>query len=347
MCFMMIFLFHINAVNGICAMRAVSFFFILSGFGMAYSQFEKITDLNISNFCDYLKNKIKKFYPLHFITFLISLPLTPFIINIYNGQLAGIIYYSKYAVLNLLLLQSFWPQNYFFYNGVSWFLSTILCIFALSPLIFKMLKYIFKNNKYIVVSFIMLIGIICAYDYFIYKIKLNSEFWSYIFPLARIGEFTIGAYIALLYPEIKKVCENTIKFPVLVNTLFEIIVIYLFFKSLNFAYPFIVPDAFMRNLIQVPFNVILILVLSISNGIVVNILQNQVLVYLGNISMVLFLFHQIIISYYNLYSLPQEMIYKFSICLAVTIILSIIYKYLSTRIRIYKEARYIDKLKSA
>lgn len=66
-----IFLFHSGLLlNGTFP---VTFFFILSGFVLYYSKYNRIENMNLKDRIKWTFNKIKPFYIIHIITFLLSI----------------------------------------------------------------------------------------------------------------------------------------------------------------------------------------------------------------------------------------------------------------------------------
>ena len=106
-----------------CSTAAVSFFFMLSGLVTALASFNKDIRLSWREEGKYLWRKVKKIYPLYLFTTLYLFLYTNtesltalFDVQRFPGQL----------VRNLLLVQSWSAEGAFSYNGVGWFLSTLI-----------------------------------------------------------------------------------------------------------------------------------------------------------------------------------------------------------------------------
>ena len=121
-----------------CSTAAVSFFFMLSGLVTALASFNKDIRLSWREEGKYLWRKVKKIYPLYLFTTLYVFLYTNtesltalFDVQRFPGQL----------VRNLLLVQSWSAEGAFSYNGVGWFLSTLmfLSVFSL-PVMFLLNK---------------------------------------------------------------------------------------------------------------------------------------------------------------------------------------------------------------
>ena len=118
--FLNIFLYHSSEFEVFSipynAAWAVGFFFILSGF-LAGFWHEKIeSPLKFSYWKNYIIRKFRKIYPFFLVTMILTLPY---------GRNEGIFQ----LFINLFLLQSWRPEGYFSYNGVTWFLSTIFFLY--------------------------------------------------------------------------------------------------------------------------------------------------------------------------------------------------------------------------
>ena len=109
----------------------VTFFFILSGFLLAYGYKKRLMTREIST-SDFYKARAVKLYPLHILCF-----AAIFLLGIRNFVTADL----PKAVLNLFLLQS-WvpsPDYYMSYNAVSWFLSDELFFHLMFPFVLPVL----------------------------------------------------------------------------------------------------------------------------------------------------------------------------------------------------------------
>lgn len=93
--------FHQLSYPGWLGAAAVTFFFALSGFIMAYSYSNKFTSLDSNQLKMFYVKRFSRIYPLHILTFLIAIPI------VYVTQFKTNIFYVLY---NIFLLQSFFPS---------------------------------------------------------------------------------------------------------------------------------------------------------------------------------------------------------------------------------------------
>ena len=121
---------------------AVDYFFLLSGFGMMYS-FLKHGGLSTTGGVDvhfvsigFAKAKVRKLYPLYAITMLAFVPMM-FVQGLLHGKsllmnLGGIV--AKGALCAPLVQSAFGMTRLSHaFNGVCWFLSTLVLIYVMSP----------------------------------------------------------------------------------------------------------------------------------------------------------------------------------------------------------------------
>ncbi|GKV78610.1 acyltransferase [Pectobacterium carotovorum subsp. carotovorum] len=157
----------------------MSFFFVLSGFVMAWSAREGIRS-------DYVKARISRIYPAYIFMGIISLP---FLFDVEREKLIPSI------VLYLTGMQSWIPDSFSSWHfGGSWSVSTELFFYMVFPLILPLVN---KNPKaslliaYIVTSliipFVMVFGNSDKMPYF------------YISPIHRLPEFVIGMALGVMY----------------------------------------------------------------------------------------------------------------------------------------------------
>jgi peptidoglycan/LPS O-acetylase OafA/YrhL len=112
---------------------AVSVFFILSGFvtGLSRKHIHCVKE-----YTSYIKSKISRFYFFHLFFLILSIPLS---YNFFLHDKKGLVS----LILDFLLLQSWVPDPTVWrsYNGLAWFLSTLLFCYLLLPFV----EYLFGN----------------------------------------------------------------------------------------------------------------------------------------------------------------------------------------------------------
>ena len=304
--FLLIFLWHSEGYRikymppgGNGAVCAVSFFFILSGFVTAYSSYNKKTELTLNNILRELWKKLKKFYPLYLIIIIISVLYSSIPLNIASYRFDLLIVNGKQLLKNLLLIQSWFPQGYFSYVGSAWFLSTIMFLYIFN-IPFRSLLNKIKESRYkwflYFLTFILAISYSAIYSYFIRNLK--TEFWGYVFPPARLGEYFSGMTLGYMIMQLKnnfldKKIHSSKKV-IFLFTILELVILILWIKNI---YTIQSSWAF-RIVAWVPFNIIMVLIFGIGMGLFSKFFQNHYLKLLGDISFECFLIHQIILHIY-------------------------------------------------
>lgn len=269
--------------------------------------------------------KILKLYPLHLVTLAIAIPLT-----VYQLRYAEIGFgqYFLEAIANMLLIQSWVPFHDFFfsYNGVSWYLSTILFMYMCFPLLLKRIRLIKKKSDFWLLLCItwgvelylgiLLIGVNVG--------KIGDEYFTYILPLYRCLDFFAGCILGAIYT-IYILEEGKLRISEIPKvkgiSLIEccIVIIELFFIMYIKKIPLRLGEALLM-----PFSVGFIYVFAINQGILSKLLTNKFLYYIGEISPYGFLIHQLVIRFISCFGewTDDMLIFNVVISFVITILLS-------------------------
>lgn len=323
---LMVFVFHTGILSQYqLGAAGVSFFFVLSGFILTYNYHNKINVLNKTNLKKFYIARFAKIYPLHFLTFLIAVPITLIYFNPDGWYLIKLAYMS---VINLSLIQSFFPSSatYFNFNGVSWTLSVEAFFYLTFPfLIFNIRKLKIHNYKFgtILVLSILWMGL------FILNINLDESnhflVWAlHIFPGARLFEFITGIALGLLF------IKNQNNWNSVKHSIAEVLAVALFMVALLVSSNF--QTGVVRGGYFIPVWCILVYIFAHQKGIFSRLLSNKVFVYLGEISFSFYMIHQLIIRYYSQLKFDES--YMAVVCFVITMILSAItYRYYEEPLR--------------
>ena len=274
---------------------AVSGFFILSGFLNSYIYLNKV---KLKDTISFTIKRIKKMWLLHIVILIITIGVSG-VFNITTSK--EMIIFIKKLICNALLLQS-WVNDksyYFSFNGATWFLSTYLFLSLITVPILCLLKK--ANNKkhrnllLILISLILFI-ISLLIVYLLKKENYESgfyEYWIYIFPPARIIEYTIGMIFGIIYKNNKV----SFKYDKMVFSIIELLsiafLIWIINSHISHKYIFL-DDRLNTWIIPV---IITLLVFSYQKGIFSKLFSAKITVYLGKISMYMFIIHQPLIYY--------------------------------------------------
>ena len=186
----------------------VSVFLVLSGFMMTYSYYHRnrIKNTSLKDNILFAWKKIKNLYLLHIITMLAML------IFAFIGIKSDIRIVIPKILLNIFLIQEWFPLENASINGVSWYLSTAVFTYFLFPVILKKLENI-RDSKVILNYLIALLVIqvfICKAISFIpsnlafftgkiFLLPNISEWLIYFFPLTRCIDFIIGCLTGYMF----------------------------------------------------------------------------------------------------------------------------------------------------
>lgn len=273
----------------------VSIFIVLSGFCMAVNYLPKAETLTRSPL-DNVKSaifKIRKLYGLHLLmlvcAFLLArMPTSPDAV--------------KRMVMDLLLVQSLSPYaaDYFSYNGVSWYLSMYLFLSMAAPYVILLLSRM-KEKRQVMTALAAALAIMAAVGVYVSRTQLpigdNFAFWlTYISPFYRILEFFSGAVFGWLYcnQDSKEKCSTAVMtFTELLTAALFVGVICIFHKlETKGGY-----DGLCYTALFTPVSILLVMVFAKSRGLLLKLLDNPFLLWLGNLSGYTFLIHQVVIRW--------------------------------------------------
>ena len=304
--FLGIFVFHAGFID--LGAWGVSVFFVLSGFLMMYSYYDRPTQESISlkSSIGFSSKKIKKLYPLHLVTMVIAISYMVFDKILNNAlEYSYLLHIAKTAALSIPLLQTWVPKMYvaFALNGPSWYLSVSLFLYACFPYLLRFFReHISMKNASVYLAGIYIVQTILA----VTLGRLNmpeaytnewSKWFTYIFPAFRLGDFSAGCVLGYMFMNRNK--DNCGKG--LSASIFEIITIILVVLSV-YIYKKLAGGSheWLRyTTIFLPSSLALVWIFAINKGIITQILTNPITVYVGNISPYAFLIHQVVICWGN------------------------------------------------
>lgn len=298
--FLAIFISH--TVDGQASLGAagVSIFLILSGFLLAYSYLQRDTALRQPSLADNLRfavQKNKKLYPLHLVTMLLTICLILLRPGLFSEANEKI---PVKTVLNLVLLQAWVPKSayYFSLNSVSWYLSTASFTYLMFPWLLILLRKISKLRSAVLALLAVLaleIGLSLVFSCFGSEDTAQwfSLHWlTYIFPLFRLLDFTVGALFGFLFLHRR---ERTV--PGFAQRLLASFAEFLLILSLFLLcrlYPSI-PQNLRYDVVFLLPSALLIYLLACRTGYISLILSRKPFQLIGALSASAFLVHQLVI----------------------------------------------------
>jgi len=308
-----IFLFLHHAVMFRGGDMSVCFFFVLGGFCMTLGYKERLSmpGFRVGGF---ILKRLFKFYPLHWICLLASLPLVHFCIE----------NWSVFAV-NALLLQSFIPKSsvYFSYNAVSWYLADTVFFTFIFPLAGRFIfglgrRGVWCVGVFVVVSYALLACLLpVAYRHAI----------MYVNPFVRCADFIMGILLALGYERLRRnerIASFVKGYPLLIQLMIIFSVVLLVIESYMLSDDMLLVPGLFWPLVAV---CIVSAALASVNG---GWLQNRILVRLGECSFAFYMVHHLVIRYFeNIPVFHSDRLLLTAVTFAVSLALSLVYSRVS------------------
>ncbi|MFC7310632.1 acyltransferase family protein [Streptomyces monticola] len=290
---------------GAIGFTGVSFFFVLSGFVLAWAQ--RPTD----TVTQFWRRRFFKIYPLHLVTYLIGLVvLTGW--KFEGGP-------GSPDIPGFFLVQAWIPdvRTLLGANAVSWSISTEAFFYALFPLVFPLLmKVRLDRVKWWIVGLLAFrVAWAVLTDLTMSETDPYAYWFNYEFPLPRVSEFFIGVLIARL------VVAGRWRNPGMLPSVALLVVGEVIALKVPLAYA------------QAPATIIPVMMV-IAAGAASDMkgrksfLSGRLMVWLGEISFAFYLIHLIVLigvrkllGPENSFSVPGALGYL-AVCLAVTVVLA-------------------------
>lgn len=284
----------------------VEIFIIISGYLLMEHHFDEGIE-----FKPYVIKRVKKFYPLHMITLFMALPLSVIMLLKLNRE-------AWLALpLNGLLLQSWIPDQsvYFSYNAVSWYLSVLLFLTIISPLVIRVYKKL--TYKKTIVVCLILVSLEFLWS-FISMESDNSHWLIYIFPIARALDYFIGGGLW----KIVQYCNNwkhQTNYSLLgLGTILLILFLAIFSMGQG-------SNWFLVCVWVIPVSLIIIITAMGKERCFQVLFENRIAKVIGSFSLEIFLFHQLVIKYCDiinnhLFGFNKSIVFLIDIILTLTVI---------------------------
>jgi len=273
------------------AQAAVSFFFMLSGVVAGYSLVGKDVVPNVRNVAGFLWKKIRKVYPLYFLTTMFAVMFTSIPERIMLCDFGGLRSLLLQLSRNLLLIQSWFPQNAHSFNTVGWFLSVLIFLYALTLPVAWLLNKLNSSKYRKLLLPGLFVGISFWMVFYCYMVRGDRmSFWHNQFPPARLGEYCLGMIMGFAARQEKQRLPKG-RFWTILFTVLEVGVLLFWYSSLGR------PGNYWRHKIvswMLP-NILVLAVYLAGQGWLSRLFRRRELVYLGDISFECYLLHQLII----------------------------------------------------
>ena len=293
---------------------AVAFFFVLGGFSMTLGYHERVMKPEFS-YRQYLTRRCIKFYPLHWLCLLATIPLVGVFLDWKHIVVFG---------LNATLMQTLVPlkQLFFSYNAVSWYLADTLFFAVVFPSLMRLIMKSGTHGR-------MAIAAVLAALYIVVAVLIPQEWYHpvlYISPYLRLTDFVFGIFLALGYmklrerplPELWKDRGTLLSFVVILFTVLLVVESCVIGRTCRHFAPVYWPLIAAVIIAATTLN-------QIGGG--YNLLQSRLLQSLGELSFTVFLTHQLVLRYATIlfkhFQTDNTIIY-ISTTLILTIIVSLV-----------------------
>jgi peptidoglycan/LPS O-acetylase OafA/YrhL len=287
--------------------QGVSFFFVLSGYILAYNypQLPDFTSLR-----KFYRARLARIWPLHVAGILILLLLTK---SLNTGTLQGFDQLVFAGVSNLLLVQSLIPLRdvYLVFNGVAWSLSTEIVFYFVFPLLINGRKLGWNLAQLILPAFVLLAFLIFSSGW---NISADESYSGvslmgllYVNPMARLFEFSLGVSACRVFcaqteyaPRFKSLCPFSCA--ELVATLLCLTSMYLSPRLIELSgfrghFAAVISYYLAKSGSAIVF-ALLIIIFSFGRGFLSRLLSMRPFVLLGEISFALYIVHMSILTWY-------------------------------------------------
>ena len=207
---------------------------------------------------------------------------------------------------NLFLIQSWFhhPSDFFSFNGASWSISTEMFFYAMFPL----LVWRWETTKYFKLAATAALAVACisrashlGLSPLSDKNVLSIDAYVYIYPPARLFEFTLGIFTASIWQDSKAASFDSMKATSLQGLAALLLVcgVPILIKLYGMLFEHhIIPASAQKWLFacgSAPIFAFVIYAMALSRGLFARAISSRVLVFLGKISFSVYMTHQVII----------------------------------------------------
>lgn len=277
----------------------VSVFFILSGFVMTYSYWNRPPAVSLRDSMVFAAKKIKRLYPLHLCMLAVGA------VRLYL-QKKGRKMILRRLLITVPLLQTWFPVGYKAVNSVAWYLSVSLFLYFVFPF-----AYSFMKNENEGKAFLKIAGVFAAQmtgACLLYKYTAADIKWvTYCHPLFRLGDFVAGGLLASILMNHREAVNRDSAnnqgsgaasgfAAAFTASLAEAAAAALCVFCCIY-YTMVPKDlVWMKySCLFMPANLFLIYVFALSRGIFSNLLSGKVMLWLADFSVYAFLIHRLVI----------------------------------------------------
>ena len=185
---LMVFVSHFNIVSNVFDVHlltegyvGVSFFFVLSGFIIAYSYDGRFTSGTVTK-RNFWVARIARIYPLHWFMLMVAAALGTYTLSNGWGD------WLRHFIPNLFLCQSYVPEGgyYFSFNSPSWSLCCEQLFYLSFPFLVPLLH---KPRRLLSLFVLSAVAVVICMS--VTPESLAKDIW-YVNPIARFPDFLLG-----------------------------------------------------------------------------------------------------------------------------------------------------------
>ncbi len=259
----------------------MSIFFILSGFVLGYTYFDKEPTRDYKSF---LIKRFARIYPVYILISFLTLPflVIPQVATDEIGTVAHVLTYLLVVILNIFLLQAWFPSLFnYWIDGGTWSLSVECFFYALFPYILFVLKPLSLDRLKQLLLIFYILSLIPGLVFISPLVPKVLFATVYALPIYRLPEFIIGVITAIIFittrerPAAKSVPDR-----------YKLILVTIGLLTYLSVYAKAFPQIYViHNFVAIPaIATIVYYCASISKGYIYRILADRVFVMLGKIS---------------------------------------------------------------
>lgn len=205
-----VFIFHVNSrwsldlpqpIDNIISQGplGMSIFFVLSGFVLGYTYFDKDPTGDYKSF---LIKRFARIYPVYILISILTLPflVIPQLAADALGTIYHVLTYLLVVILNIFLLQAWFPSLFnYWIDGGTWSLSVECFFYVLFPYILFVLEPLSLDRLKTLLIIFYILSLIPGLVFISPLVPKVLFATVYALPIYRLPEFIIGVITAIIF----------------------------------------------------------------------------------------------------------------------------------------------------
>lgn len=266
----------------------VCIFICLSGI-LAGGVDDKCADVSLKNSFQYMISKVKRLYSVYILAEILMFVVSfnSYVVPEWDANKLNLIIR---VLAHIFMLQAFIPKlgvSYSF-NGPTWYLSVFLLIWFLTPYL-KLWADKIKNKRQYAVACACVMLIQLIYLGTIYSLGLKEQrYFMYVFPGINLLIYTESLFAGTWARKYRKLSSSigSIYYQIAISA-----IVVMFYAVKN-----VIPIDFRVAFWEIP---VILLIIALCYSDLRGILCSKVLVFIGNISIYIFIFHYFFIHMFG------------------------------------------------